>query len=60
MAIEDYPYCIFCDSKVTWVSFDEVTRLVTFRCQCGEAVEVEIELENAKGLLRDPQCSEGR
>jgi len=59
MAQVDYPYCIYCDSQITWVIFDDTNNIVTFRCHCGEAVEVEIELENGERLLRDPQCSEG-
>ncbi len=60
MAREDYPYCIYCDAKITWVIFDDTTKILTFRCHCcGETIEVEIEVENGERLLSDPQCSEG-
>lgn len=60
MAIEDYPYCIYCDSKINWVILDEEATVATFICKCGEAIEVELGLEYDEGLLRDSGSSEGR
>ena len=51
MGREDYPYCIYCDAKIKWVSFDNVTCLLSFYCECGEIIYVENELENGEGLL---------
>jgi len=56
---EDYPYCIYCDAKIKWVYFDNETSLLTFHCECGEIVHVEIKLEDGERLLPDPRSAQG-
>jgi len=57
---EDYPYCISCNAKMKWASFDNITSLLIFHCECGEFVHVEIELEDGEGLLSNPRSAQGR
>ncbi len=60
MAREDYPYCISCDMKMRWATFNNSTRLLVFHCECGERVHVEIELDEGKGLLSNLRSAKGR
>lgn len=57
MAREDYPYCISCDAKMSWVRFEAQTQV--FYCECGEIVEVKVGLEDGEGLLPDSERDEG-
>ncbi len=59
MTQEDYPYCISCDAKVSWVRFDTRSKTTTFYCECGEIVEVGIGLEDGERLLSDSGRAEG-
>jgi len=57
---EDYPYCIYCNAKITWVSLNNAMQLLVFHCGlCGNSVSVEIELENGEGLLQNPRSVKG-
>ena len=53
MAQEDFPYCVYCDQKITFLWQTE--HLVRYYCRCGEVVEVDY----SEGLLPDPGCYEG-
>ena len=35
---EDFPYCVFCDEKVSFVSIE--AQSILYYCRCGEVVEV--------------------
>ena len=59
MGREDYPYCVYCNGKVKWVSLNNVTQLLTFHCGCGESIHVEINLEDGEGLLPNPRRAQG-
>jgi hypothetical protein len=54
---EDYPYCIYCDAKIEWVTFDSLSKLIIYHCRCGETIEVEIISENDERLLSNSRSS---
>ncbi len=58
VGVEDYPYCIYCDSKISYIRLSErEVNIVEFICECGEIIEVE--MNNAERLLSDPRSAEG-
>lgn len=59
MSQEDYPYCVYCDAKVSFAQFDTQSQSIMFYCECGEIVEVGIGLEDGERLLSDSGCAEG-
>ena len=59
MGREDYPFCLYCGAKIKWAFFNNETSLLTFHCQCGEVVYVEIKLEDVEGLLPNPRSAQG-
>lgn len=48
---EDYPYCIYCDTKTKWAIFDNIDSILIFYCECGSEVKVGIKLEKDERLL---------
>lgn len=58
VGIEDYPYCIYCDSKISYVRLSPTAaNIFEFICACGEIIEVE--MDDDERLLSDPRSVEG-